>query len=84
MYLKTMLSLGVTVVAIAGYLTASGFSQGPAAPATAPVLVKPASDLANGPRAVKVSSPNRIFVTTNIGVVSVDPDGRDEAKTRRS
>ena len=27
MYLKTILSLGVTVVAIAGYLTASGFSR---------------------------------------------------------
>ena len=29
---------------------------------------------------MKVSSPNRIFVTTNIGIMSVDPDGRDAGK----
>jgi len=81
MYLKTMVSLAVTVAACAGLLTASGFRQDPAdPPAKAPVVAKPASDPGNGPRAVKLSSPNRIFVTTDIGLVSVDPDGKDERK----
>ena len=80
MHVKTRLCLGVTVAAIAGHLTARGFQQDPAVPTKAAVLVRPASDPANGPRSVKLSSPNRIFVTTDVGLVSVDPDGRDERK----
>ena len=80
MHLKTMLSAGVTVAAIAGLLTATGLQQDPAVPTKAPVVIKPASDPANGPMVVKLSSPNRIFVTTDVGLVSVDPEGRDERK----
>ena len=41
---------------------------------------KPVNENANGHSTEKLSSPNRIFFTGDIGLVSVDPDGKDERK----
>ena len=80
MFMKTMLVLGFMVTAVAGLMTASGAPQDRGVPTKPPVVAAPATDLASAPQKAKPSSPNRIFITGDNGLVSVDPDGKDEQK----